>query len=302
MISAIKDKTKPITILAKDKDLEVLKSILKYFKSRYRSFAVKKYRTGHIGEDILISFRVSKEFYSEVLSKFAYNDISVIMNNKEDAQFLDQKKEEKRKKLRSQGWSDLNVDRNNISFQELEELSDQGKIKEVAKEARGGVGSKIEIITKAKELLGQTILNAIESLIQFAEEKFSNKEAAIKQLLLIASDKDLKSFQKKQEMIKAGNAAIEIALSDERLFSYLVDIANNNKIDNVINLKSSVALAGLVLSIEDNDEVELPDVEKSLNTRWLKIAFETVQQKLSAEEQKQFKDLLNYIEEKRTAA
>ncbi len=302
MFTSTKEKTKPITILAKEKDLAVLKSILKYFKSRYRAFSVKKYRTGHIGEDMLVSFRVSAEFYSEMLSKFAYNDIPIIMNDKEEAKYLDDKKEEKKKKLRSQGWSDISVDRKHISFQELEEFSEQGKIREVAKEARGGVGSKIEIITKAKELLGKTITNAIESLIKFSEEKPGNKEEAINQLLLIASDKDLKSFQKKQEMIKAGNAAIEIALSEEKLFPYLIKIVNNNKIDNILNLKSAIAIAGIVLCVEDCDEIELPDIEKSINTRWLKIAYETVQQKLTAEEQKSVNDLLNYIEEKRTAA
>lgn len=302
MLISIKDHTKPITILAKEKDIAVVKSILKYFKLKYRNFSVKKYRTGHIGEDQLITFRVDKSFYSNVLEKLAYNDVPIIMNNKKEIQFIDEKKEQKKKKLRSQGWSDLSVDKKQVSFQELEEFSEQGKIKEIIKEVRGGVGSKIEIITKAKELLSKTIDAAIENLISFAEEKRSNKEEAIKQLLLIAGDKDLKSFQKKKEMVKAGEAAIALALSDEKLFSYLISISNNSKIDNLINLKSAISIAGIVLCVEEGDEIELPDVEKSLNTRWLKIAYETIQQKLTTEEQKSFQDLLNYIEEKRSAA
>jgi len=47
-----------------------------------------KFRTGFIGEDILISFKVTDEFYPKVLEKFAYNDIPVIMQDKKTLEYL----------------------------------------------------------------------------------------------------------------------------------------------------------------------------------------------------------------------
>jgi len=300
MLISTETNIKTITILVKDKEISVIKSILKYFKDKYKGFSVTKYRTGNIGEDTIISFKVHVGFYSKILEKFAYNDIPIIMNNKKEIKFVDNKKEEKRRKLRSQGWSDLSVDRKQVSFQELEELSVQGKIRKVAKEAKGGVGSKIEIINKAKELLSNTILNAIEHLIGYSEGSNRKKEEAIHELLQIASDKDLKTFQKKKEMFKAGEAAINIALSDETLFQNLITIANYSKLDHLINLKAAIGLAGIVLCVEENDKIDFSNVIKSLNTRWLKIAYETVQQKLSNEEQTSFNDLISFVESKRT--
>ncbi len=66
-----------------------------------------KFRTGFIGEDILISFKVTDEFYPKVLEKFAYNDIPVIMQDKKTLEYIDEKKQQKRRKLQTQGWSEI---------------------------------------------------------------------------------------------------------------------------------------------------------------------------------------------------
>lgn len=293
---------KTVTVLVTHKDVLVVKSILKYFKSKYKNFDVSKYRTGNIGENILLSFKVDNEFYSKVLEKFAYNDLQVILNSKEDADLIDSKKEEKIKKLRSQGWSDISSSQKIISFEELQKLSENGKIKEVVKESRGGAGTKIEIVTKARDLLGPTVLNAIKILEEKVTKSESKREEVVKELISISKDKDLKTFQKNKEQIIAGEKAIALILEKTKLFDYLIKIANDSKISNMVNLKAAIAIAGIILSVEENEELDLPDVSRSLNTRWLSIAYETVQNKLSNEEQKSYNDLLNYIEEKKTAA
>ena len=68
-----KNNIKPIAILVKEKDITVVKAILNYFKEKYKDFSITKYRTGNIGEDILVSFQVHIDYYTKLLEKFAYN-------------------------------------------------------------------------------------------------------------------------------------------------------------------------------------------------------------------------------------
>ncbi|MBK7105351.1 MAG: hypothetical protein IPH62_08710 [Ignavibacteriae bacterium] len=303
------DKIKTITILIKEKDQTIIKSILDFLKDKYKDFSVMKYRTGKIGEDVLVSFKVNHNYYPNVLEKFAYNDIPVIIKDQSVIDYIDEKKELKVQKLRARGWKEIGVHIKQITFQELDQLISEGRIKEVAKEAKGGVGTNSEIVQKAKNSLTHTVDVAIENLIRYAEENPTKRQNAINELLDIATDSDLKLFQKRKEMIKAGEAAIALAINHEDLYDNLISIANNNKLENILNVKSTIYLSGIILSIDENNQeldsdkqVELPDVVRLLNTRWLKIAFETVQSKLSEEEKNNFNDLISFIEQKRKVA
>ena len=300
---------KTITILIKEKNLPVIKSILDFLKEMNKDFSVMKYKTGKIGEDVLVSFRVHNKYYAQVLEKLAYNDIPVIIKDQSVIDFIDEKKEHKRQKLRARGWKEIGVHVKQITFQELEQLINEGRISEVAKEAKGGVGTNPEIVQKAKNSLTKTVDVAIENLIRYAEENPTKKQNSINELLDIATDSDLKLFQKRNEMVKAGEAAIAIAINNEELYNNLISIANNNKLENILNVKSTIYLSGLILSIDENNQglesdkqIELPDVVKLLNTRWLKIAYETVFKKLTEEEKNNLNQLIEFIEQKRNVA
>ena len=291
-----------ITLLIRDKDLSTIKAILKFLKEKYPSFTVLKFRTGRIGDDLLVSFKVKKEFYSVVLEKFAYNDIPLIMKDKGSKEYVDQKKEQKRRKLRAQGWSEISVSKKKVSLQELQRFADAGKLKEVAKEAKGGIGSDLEIVKKAKSLLSKTIITAIENLVKYALEKTGQRQDAIDELVLIASDKDLKLFDKTTEMTKAGLSAIEISLTHKNYYNNIIKIANNSKLNNLLNVKATIAFSEIYNNAEENEIEKIPDPIKTLNTRWLKIAFETVQVKLNSEEIEKFNSFIEFIERQRNAA
>ncbi|MCB0742663.1 MAG: hypothetical protein KDC67_02065 [Ignavibacteriae bacterium] len=302
---------KSVAVLIKEKDQPILKSILDFLRDKYKDFTLFKYRTGAIGEDLLISFKVKAEYYSTVLEKFAYNDIHIIVRDKNDSAFIDEKREHKTLKLRSRGWKEIGKETVPISFQELEQFANEGRIKEVAKEARGGIGTSTEIAEKARNILSTTIDNAINNLLLYAEENQLKQQNAVDELLNIATDSDLKLFQKRNEIIKAGEAAIAISTTNEKLYDNLVAIANNTKLENILNVKATVCLAAIILeseNIANEQEMELtkrnplPDVNKELNTRWLKIAYETVFNKLNQEEKNSFNQLISFIEEKRKVA
>ncbi len=85
-------------------------------------------------------------------------------------------------------------------------------------------------------------------------------------------------------MNNAGKAAIEISSKHKKYYHNLINIANNSKLNNIINVKAVITYANFYNDLTDEEIEKLPDVVKLLNTRWLKIAFETVQQKLTSEE------------------
>jgi len=142
---------------------------------------------------------------------------------------------------------------------------------------------------------------AIKNLVIYAKEKVGRRKDAIDHLILIATDKELKTFHKSAEMNEAGLAAIQISLTHRNYYDCLISIANNIQLNHIINVKAAIALTQIIMS-EAEKGVELPDVVKKINTRWLKIAFETVRQKLSIDELKQFYDFLEFVEENRNVA
>lgn len=290
-----------ITLLVKEKDLTIINKILNFLSEKYSDFKVIKFKTGKIGEDFLISFKIKHKYYSEILEKFAYNDIQLIMRDKSSLQYIDKKKEQKRRKLRAQGWSEIKKEKSSLTLNDLDKLANQGKLKEIAKEAKGVIGSKTEIVSKAQSLLTLTIENAIKNLIDYTFEKPGLRSDAIDELILIASDKDLKLFSKNAEMDKAAMASIELSVSHKNYYEKLIKIANNTKLSNIININAALALNDLFEYGEDNIE-NFPNVVKNLNTRWLRIAFETAQFKLTDENQNKFKSFIKSIDDQRQAA
>lgn len=299
MITSTLSETRPITILIKEKDLVPVKAILNFLSDKYQNFKALKFRTGKLGEDILVSFQVSDDFYHKVLEKFAYNDIPVIIKDKSALDYIDDKKELKKRKLRAQGWSEIIVSNKQITLNELNKLVKEGKVKEVIKETKGGIRSKQDVVKKAKESLSETVYFAIDNLITFAEGNVRKTQESIDQLVLIASDKDLKLFHKNEEITQAGLTAIELSTSHHKCYDNLIKIANNTKLNNLINIKAVIALADLINNTpEEESEIELETI-KSLNLRWLNIALETVTNKLSDEEKDTINNFLQTILNKR---
>ncbi len=296
------DDIRSVTLLIKEKHLSSVRAILNFLKERFPAFKIQKFTTGELGEDVLVSFKVSKEFYPKVLEKFAYNDIPIILNDEQSIELVHQRKELKNRKLRAQGWTDISRKKRQISLATLMKFADNGKVREVSKEARGGVGSNLEIVKKAKELLSETVVNAIDNLVFYAEEKFSKAGDAIEQLLLIATDKELRILHKNEEMDKAGFTALLIAQTHKNYYPYIIKIANNTKLNNLTNIKAAICLAELVFEETENKFEDIDFLIKKLNTRWLRIAYETVLNKITTNEKTSFAKIVEFVEEKRRAA
>ncbi|PID62402.1 MAG: hypothetical protein CR986_01845 [Ignavibacteriae bacterium] len=297
MLTATKNKS--ITILVTERELSTVKSIIKFLSDKFPGFAVLNFRKGKLGEDYLINFKVYPKYYSKVLEKLAYNDIELIMKDKDTLLYVDEKKEQRRKRRLAEGWAAITKTKRHLTIKELHTLADEGKLKEMIKEAKGGINSKLVIVTKAKELLNTTVENAISNLIDLSESAPSKIEESINHLINIASLKDLKLFNMYDQMNLAGYAAIDLAVSNEKQFHKIIDILNNSNLNTMVNIRAALALSNLVFSEAAKSSKYFPDYIKTTNTRWLKIVFETIQKKLTKEEEENIQNLIAHIEEEK---
>lgn len=293
---------KEITAIVQGKELAIVKSLLKVTKERHADFVVKKFRTGSVGDKTLITFRVDPRFFKVILEKFAYNDITIMNREKEVTDFIEERKEHKKNKLRSSGWADIQTQKNNISAEALERFANAGEFDKVLKETYSVLGSDIEIVKKAKTLLSDSICIAIDKILNEAETNKSKAEESIDKLLRIASNNELKNSQKTKERIKAGKAAIKVCLMYKDFQTDLIQIANHYKINNEINIKAVIKFSEIVKEKKNDLSDEIIDSLKLLNTRWVRIAFDSVQSKLKKKEVNSINYLIDFVSSLREAA
>ena len=291
-----------IIAIVQGKELAVVKSLLKVTKERYPDFVVKKFKTGTVSDKTLLTFKVDTRYFKIILERFAYNDIVIMNREKDVTDFIEERKEHKKKKLRSSGWADIKSQKTNISAEILEQYSKNGEFERVLKETIPDLGSEYEIVKKAKSLLSESICNAIEKLLDEAEITKSKAAESIDKLLRIASNNELKNAQKIKERIKAGKAAIKVCLMYENFQTDLIQIANHNKINNEVSIKAVIKFSEIVKANKNNLSDEIIDSLKLLNTRWVRIAFDSVQSKLKKKEVNAFNYLIDFVESLREAA
>lgn len=293
---------KEITVLIQKKEVITVKSILTFLKEKYPGYTVKKFKMGRVSEKRIITFKVDNKYFKATLEKFAFNNIQIMNREKAVVDFIEERKEHKTNKLRSRGWGEVKTKRNDITPEDLEKFTAEGEYEKVLKETRPVPGSDIEIVKKAQSLLALSIENAINKDYKLAQENKYKAQESIDKLIRIASNPELKNTQKIEERIKAGSTAIKICLLYDELLSELIPIANNNKINNIVNIKAAIAFSEKIPKKKSNIPEEFSEGCKSINTRWLKIAFETVQTKLKKKEITAFYKLIGFIEANRNAA
>ncbi len=293
---------KEITALIEPKEIITVKSILSVLKEKYPDFHVKKFKIGKVSEKRIITFKVDNKYFKTTLEKFAFNDISILNREKTVVDFIEERKEHKTNKLRSRGWGEVKSQKSNITPEDLDRFAAEGEYEKVLKETKSVPGSDYEIVKKAKSLLTQAIENAIDKDFELAQEDKYKAQESIDKLIRIASNPELKNIQKIKERIKAGEMAIKICLLYDELLLELISIANNNKVNNIVNIKAAIAFSGKVPKKKKDITDEILEGCKTLNTRWLKIAFEPVQTKLKKKEITAFYKLIGFIEANRNAA
>lgn len=151
-----------------------------------------------------------------------------------------------------------------------------------------------ETIIKARSGISRAIVNTIVKTIEKVSKYKINVVEAVKNLLAIATDPELKYLKHDELMMQAANVAFEICTKDSDSFVILIKIANLKNIDYLLNLKAAARFSEILLSDEKKYTVRLKASIKELNTRWLVNLVELFSDKLEIEEKENIEKLIAY--------
>ena len=292
---------KEITTVIKEKEEQTLRSIISIFKKNFSDFEIYKYKKGKLGDEFVITFKVDKKYYGNVIEKLAYNDIKIFRKDPEAKQIVEEVKRQKRKAapVANSGWDSIRKKNKTISEEDLEEMAVDGKYKELLAVIKNSIQHPLDIVKKAKALLSDSIAIALNRSYSNATENKDQAKKEYKFLLEIATDKQLKLNRLTKELKEAGYQLIELCVFYPDFFKNLIDIANNPNLHPTINIKAAVELGEKFLTGEEKYSGEIELAVKNLNTRWLNNTFEIAIKDLSNKEIETFKKLVDFIEKKR---
>ena len=292
-----------ITLITSKKGLQKVKVTLEKLESVIPNLSLGKPRYGEIREQILISFRISKEHLSEVIEKLIYNGIKILPTSDEIKDIVDSKKKDYTVKISQSapGWNDTKTKtkRPSITVSQLEEMSEEGNYEEIIKISKDMINYGQEIVDRAQKVLHRTVFTAIEKAYLEGLKHKINAEESFTKLIRIAGEPALRSMQKTDLIKEAGNLAIELCKKFPDLYENLILIANNNRIHNITNVNAVISFARLIKNNETANAEVLNYAVKEINLRWLSIALDVAQTSLSQNELETFNAFIDFVEKKR---
>lgn len=127
--------------------------------------------------------------------------------------------------------------------------------------------------------------------------------AALDELVKIATNAQLKNLHLNHILINAGERAIEICTLYEDFADELIKIGNNIKMPNIVTINSIVKFSKITLrdnrSFKPNYEADINIAIKNTNLRWLRMAYDTVEQEMSDDDKKLYERFIGFIEYKK---
>ncbi len=292
---------KEITIVIRDSEEQILKSILDLYKSKFDDFELLKFKKGTLGDEFVVSFKVLKKYYKPIIEKLAYNDLRIFNKDTEAHEIVNEveKRKQKSSGIPVRGWADLRKKTKTVTIEELQELAVEGKYNEIFHVINNPLNFAPDVVETAKKVISDSITLAINRTYSQGMEKEEEPGKSLSKLIEIASDNNLRIRQRIKDQTEAGFYAIELCLNFPQLSSKLIDISNNSSLPYTVNIKAAVELSDLIFNNKTGNEELLEEAVKKLNTRWLSIAYESAIRDLSPKDVSSFSKITNYVNMKR---
>ncbi len=277
-------------------EIAEIKVYLGNLKDKFKDIHLDSLRVGQLGEDSMLSFNVNAKYYDLIvhgLKSFGAESIIIEKNS-----FDEGSKTFKVIRSANTNINDLSnyKSKPKVSPEDsLENAIKSGNFEKVLQYSRD-IKSGYSVTKKAKEGIEEAVLIAINENVNNATSNKANIEQCITALLSICANKSLRSLSKMNLMIEAGMQAIKICENSKDSAGTLIKIVNNNMIPNIIVVKAAERFADIALNNQEQFADELAYAAKNLNIRWLMISLDIVDNKLSAEEKNNLKNLMSYIE------
>jgi len=292
-----------LTLISNKKGLQKVKLTLQKLEKIIPNLTISKPRYGEIRDQILISFRISKDHLPIVIQKLIYNEIKILPTTDEIKTIIENLTNEiaTNNSIVSMGWEKAKpkVKKPSLSISQLEEMAEEGNYEEILKISKDMINYGQSLVERAQKVLNQTIFNAIQKNYETGQSNKIKAKESIDNLIKIAGEPILRSTQKTELIKEAGNFAIELSKNYDDLHDELILIANNNKVHNHTNVKAVIAFAELIKFDESENSELIEFAVREINLRWLSIALDVAQTNLTPAELKTFNDFIDFIKTKR---
>lgn len=293
---------KKISVEVSENDSDKVNKFLISLGDIRNAVSVKKMEGAKDSHTYYYTFTVEEDVLKDFVVKFCPTKLKVVtqdeINNKLKAT------------IKSNAAYNAAVN-NQLSSAELKSIKRKKRIEDFI--AEGNYSVLLDIIkdirleqnkrNRAETALPATVKKAIE--ISFEEGSQSKRRAfsALEELVSIATNPQLKNLRLNYIQENAGSKAMELCGKYDDFADELIKIANNIKMPNIISMKAVVKFAELTLQDNRNFrhryEADIVYAAKNTNLRWVKIAYDTVEQELTDEDKKQYEKFMSFIEYKK---
>jgi len=294
-----------ISILADKASIGTITSTVKSIQFKNPILNIGSPRYGQLSNKMIISYKVPKNQYMDIVKAFAMRDIKIITRDEDALNIINSRRSVFDDKTDSSSIP-LPADSNDNKFKktiikgsELEEIAKKGNYQEVLRVSKDINNYGTDVVEKARLLFPESVLAAVNSAYTGGMAYQSKVDDSVELLIRIASDQNLKSMNKLDIMKSSGLYAVELCIKHLKYIDKLIAICNNNSIPHIINLKAAVKFSEVVFENAEQFKDDLDIAVRDLNNKWLYICNDIAGHELSEGEKADFNKLLDYVQSKR---
>ena len=293
-----------ISIKIEEKKLDNIRDLIKKIRNKFPDMFVGTLKYGTIGDDILISFKIDGNHYNTMIEKLSINNVKILTIDDKTKKIMEAAKQKVPEitATKHKGWEDLKGEKASDAdggLKSIHTLMKDGEYEELIRISRD-ISHGQHTVESAKNNIGNAVINAIQIAYDQGLLKKYLAQESINRLVKIASDTNLKSLQKIDLIKRAGMTAINLAANYKDFVEELIKLCNNATLHNIINIHAASKFAQIVFQDPEKWEEELDFAVKNVNTRWLSIAYDVVQDDMNQKEIDAFNQLIDYVKEKRS--
>ncbi len=284
-----------VRVLINEDDKSRFEYMLEQFQFLIRDIEATPLELTNNHKDYECVIAVTKHSHFELLIEvLKTNGFGIQTNDKKVKDILDKLNSKYLGEI-SEFISTIEVKKNvNKTHPGLDKLVSDGNYTELIKIAKDITYSP-ETIVKARTGISRAITNYIIKTIENVSKYKIDIAEAVKILLAIAIDTDLKYFKHDELMMQAADVAFEICTKDPDSITNLIKIANQKNVDYLLNLKAASKFAEIALVDEYKYKSQLKQATKDLNIRWLINLLDLFPDKIEQEEKENIEKLISYI-------
>lgn len=292
-----------VVVKATGTEVTKLRELLRRLEDSISDLILGPLLIGELGEDFIISFNIDDKHYRMIIEKLTMNQLKVLTLDDKildiiNATPMNVNIETRLKEIQERNQLKLSPD--DILQQSLEGAIQSGEYEKVIQTALD-IRNTIEIIERAKNNISYSAFIAIEKAYHKALEKKYEVPKSFTRLIEISTDNKLKTLQFTELLKYSGARAVSISALHKEHFKKLIQLCNDSKLLNYVNIKAAVKFSEIALQNPEQYRSEIDLAIRELNIKWLQIVFDIASNEFSEEEQKQFNQLLDFIRTKRSA-